>query len=85
MGKYIASFLNVLHSAESLIKTPAGNNGKFLGEMVNAKEKIILTLIFMTFFFFHPSYLFSPPFSVYKFWNYSPLHIYILFLKFKCA
>lgn len=54
MGKYIASFLNVLHSAESLIKTPAGNNGKFLGEMVNAKEKIILTLIFMTFFLLSP-------------------------------
>lgn len=38
MGKYIASFPNVLRCAKPLIKTPAGNNSKFLGEMVNAKD-----------------------------------------------
>lgn len=38
MGKYPASFPNFLHCAKPLIKTPAGNNGKFLGEMVKAKE-----------------------------------------------
>lgn len=37
--KRIASFPNVLHCAELLIKTPVGNNGKFLGEMVNAKDQ----------------------------------------------
>lgn len=38
MGKHISSFRNVLHCAKPLIKTPAGNDGKFLGEMVNAKD-----------------------------------------------
>jgi len=38
VGEYIASFPSVLHCAEPITKTPAGNNGKFLGEMVNAKD-----------------------------------------------
>lgn len=38
VGKYITSIPNVLRCAEPLIKTPAGSNGKFLGEMVNPKD-----------------------------------------------
>lgn len=37
--KWIASFPNVLHCAEPLIKTPAENNGKFLRETVNNKDQ----------------------------------------------